>query len=55
MNWGADQANDEENDEVPFIIHADDVDPADLPRAEPLDLSDIRNSLSKPDVATCGC
>jgi len=42
----ADQGNESENDlEVPVITHADGVDPVDVPGAEPLDLSDIRNSL----------
>ncbi len=42
----ADQGNKDENDlEVPFLTHADAVDPADVPGGEPLDLSDIRNSL----------
>ena len=42
----ADQGNEDESDlEVPFLTHAHAVDPADVPGGEPLDLSDIRNSL----------
>ena len=39
--------------EVPSLADLRTIDPADPPEGEPLDLSDIRNSLAKLDVASC--